>query len=154
MQSAIVAILIVVIDQATKLIVVRSLALCERTDLVGNILRITHIRNSGAVFGTMRWAGSYFTLFSIVAGAALIVVIFLARKSSMLVRTALGLVLGGAVGNLIDRLRYGAVVDFMDVGVSEKVRWPCFNVADLAITVGVILLIVNTLRSPKPSTAE
>ena len=52
--------------------------------------------------------------------------------------------IGGAVGNLIDRLRFGAVVDFLDVGISESVRWPCFNVADSAITVGVFLLIISS----------
>ena len=64
------------------------------------------------------------------------------------VRVSLGLVLGGALGNLIDRLRYGAVVDFIDVGISESVRWPCFNLADSAITIGVILLILTSFARP------
>jgi signal peptidase II len=93
----------------------------------------------------MRGAGTYFTIFSIVAAAILLVVLVVARRASTLVRVSLGMVLGGAVGNLIDRLRFGAVVDFLDVGISESVRWPCFNVADSAITVGVFLLIISSL---------
>jgi signal peptidase II len=96
----------------------------------------------------MKGAGSYFTFFSVVAAIVLVVVLFFSRKASVVVKVSLGLVLGGALGNLIDRLRFGAVIDFIDVGVSDTARWPCFNVADMAITVGVILLIFNALRGP------
>lgn len=148
MRSFITAILVVLLDQVTKLAIVRNLAILDRIPVWGNVLRITHIRNSGAVFGMMKGAGAYFTFFSIVAAGVLIVVLFFSRKASTAVKTALGLVLGGAIGNLIDRLRFGAVVDFVDIGVSETTRWPCFNVADLAITIGVILLVIKSLRSP------
>lgn len=148
MRSFITAILVVLLDQVTKLAIVRNLAILDRIPVWGNVLRITHIRNSGAVFGMMKGAGAYFTFFSIVAAGVLIVVLFFSRKASTAVKTALGLVLGGAIGNLIDRLRFGAVVDFVDIGVSEATRWPCFNVADLAITIGVILLVIKSLRSP------
>jgi signal peptidase II len=150
-QSLIVAGLVVLLDQVTKSIITRNVAICERLDVWGSVLRITHIRNTGAVFGIMKGAGTYFTFFSIVAAAVLIVALFVARRSSRLVKVSLGLVLGGAVGNLIDRLRFGAVVDFMDVGISDGVRWPCFNAADLAITIGVILLVINSLRSHQKS---
>ena len=148
MRSFITAILVVLLDQVTKLAIVKNLAILDRIPVWGNVLRITHIRNSGAVFGMMKGAGAYFTFFSIVAAAVLIVVLFFSTKASIAVKTALGLVLGGAIGNLIDRLRFGAVVDFVDFGVSETTRWPCFNIADLAITIGVILLVVKSLRSP------
>jgi signal peptidase II len=147
-QSIIVAALVVLADQATKSAITKHLGICERIDVWGSILRITHIRNTGAVFGIMKGAGTYFTFFSIVAAVVLVVSLFFARKASRMVRVSLGLVLGGAVGNLIDRLRFGAVVDFMDVGINEAIRWPCFNVADLAITVGVILLVIYSLWSP------
>lgn len=145
MLSAAVAVATVLLDQATKIAVARNLSICERIPVLGSVLRLTHIRNSGAVFGMMRGAGAYFTFFSVVAAVVLVVVLFFSRRASMLVRVSLGLVLGGAVGNLIDRLRFGAVVDFIDVGIGETARWPCFNVADSAITIGVILLIVNSL---------
>jgi signal peptidase II len=144
--SAVVAAITVLLDQVTKNAVARNLGLCERVPVLGSILRLTHIRNSGAVFGMMRGAGAYFTFFSVVAAVVLIAVLFFSRRASMLVRISLGLVLGGAVGNLIDRLRFGAVVDFIDIGIGETARWPCFNVADTAITVGVILLVLNSLK--------
>lgn len=146
MLSAVVAAITVLLDQVTKNAVARNLGLCERVPVLGSILRLTHIRNSGAVFGMMRGAGAYFTFFSVVAAVVLIAVLFFSRRASMLVRISLGLVLGGAVGNLIDRLRFGAVVDFIDIGIGETARWPCFNVADTAITVGVILLVLNSLK--------
>lgn len=145
MLAAAIAIATIILDQATKTAVAGNIGICERVPVLNPILRLTHIRNSGAVFGIMRGAGSYFTIFSIIAAAILVVVLYFTRHASRLVKVSLGLVLGGAVGNLIDRLRYGSVVDFIDVGATETVRWPCFNVADAAITVGVILLVVNSL---------
>jgi len=143
-----VAVATVIFDQVTKAAVVGGMGIGERSPIFGTFLRLTHIRNSGAVFGMMRGASTYFTFFSIIAAAVLVVVLVVARRASTLVRISLGMVLGGAVGNLIDRLRFGAVVDFLDVGISESVRWPCFNVADSAITVGVFLLIVSSFAKP------
>ena len=154
MQSAFVAALVVLIDQVTKFAVVERLAIGETLPVVRNCLTLRHIRNTGAVFGILKGAGGYFTVFSIIAAVVLIVVLFVARKSSLFVKVSLGLILGGAVGNLIDRLRYGNVVDFVDVGVNAQLRWPCFNVADMAITVGVALLVINTLRKPEMDHAE
>jgi signal peptidase II len=142
--AVVVAVATVILDQITKAAVVGGMGIGERSPVFGTFLRLTHIRNSGAVFGMMRGAGTYFTFFSIVAAVVLLVVLVVARRASTLVRVSLGMVLGGAVGNLIDRLRYGAVVDFLDVGISESIRWPCFNVADSAITVGVLLLIISS----------
>jgi signal peptidase II len=151
MLAVAVAIATVVLDQVTKAAVVGGMHLNERVPVMGTFLRLTYIRNSGAVFGMMRGAGTYFTFFSVIAAAVLMVVLFIAKRSSTLVRVSLGMVLGGAVGNLIDRLRYGAVVDFLDVGISDSVRWPCFNVADSAITVGVLLLIISSFARPDES---
>lgn len=145
------AVATVILDQVTKAAVVGGMGIGERSPVLGTFLRLTHIRNSGAVFGMMRGASTYFTFFSIIAAAVLVVVLIVARRASTLVRVSLGMVLGGAVGNLIDRLRFGAVVDFLDVGISESVRWPCFNVADSAITVGVFLLILSSFAKPEES---
>ncbi len=154
MLAVAVALATVVFDQLTKAAVVGSLGEGQRSPVFGVFIRLVHTRNSGAVFGMMRGAGTYFTFFSIAAAAVLVVVLFFARRSSTLVRLSLGMVLGGAVGNLIDRLRFGAVVDFIDVGISESVRWPCFNVADSAITVGVFLLILSSFMKPEDGPAE
>ena len=147
MLSLLIAVVTIVADQVAKNAVVGNVALCERVPVLGSFLRITNIRNSGAVFGIMRGAGSYFTFFSVIAAGVLLVVLFFTRKSSTFVKVSLGMVLGGALGNLIDRLRFGAVVDFIDVGFGDTARWPCFNIADAAITVGVVLLIGNALRT-------
>jgi signal peptidase II len=152
--AIVVAVVTIAADQLSKMAVVDRIALCDRVPVLGTILRVTNIRNSGAVFGMMKGAGTYFTLFSVIAAIALVVAIFFARKSSALVKVALGMVLGGALGNLVDRLRFGAVIDFIDIGVSEAARWPCFNIADAAITAGVVLLIGNALRMPGSGTSD
>lgn len=154
MISILVACAVVLIDQVSKHLVVITVPQGTRIDVLGDVLRISHIRNSGAIFGVMRSSGGYFTVFSLVAAIVLVVVLLLSRKARGLVRVGLGLVLGGAIGNLIDRLRIGAVVDFIDIGAGDVVRWPSFNVADLAITVGVIFIVICSLRSTTGSMAE
>ena len=146
MKAALAALLVVAADQLTKLAIVSRFARGEEIDVLGSVLRLGHARNSGAVFGILRGAGQYFAVMSVLAAAIIVLVIYLARDSSALVKIGLGLVLGGAIGNLIDRIRYGAVVDFIDIGINDSVRWPSFNVADLAITVGVVILILFCLR--------
>jgi signal peptidase II len=149
-KSVITAVLVVLVDQVTKLIVVAEFARGDQMDVLGSLLRLGHARNSGAVFGILRGSGGYFAAFSVIAAAIVSVVIYFARQSGTWTKVALGLVLGGALGNLIDRLRMGSVVDFIDIGVSESVRWPSFNVADLAITAGVVILVAGCLRPAKP----
>jgi signal peptidase II len=152
--SVLIACAVVVVDQVAKYIVICSVPQGTRIDVLGVALRISHIRNSGAIFGVMRSSGGYFTVFSVVAAVVLVVVLLLSRKARGLVKVGMGLVLGGAIGNLIDRLRIGAVVDFLDIGVSNEVRWPSFNVADLAITLGVIFIVICSLRSSTGSMVE
>ncbi|MFZ1947949.1 MAG: signal peptidase II [bacterium] len=150
MKSAITAVLVILVDQITKLAIVARFSRGEEIDLLGSFLRLGHARNSGAVFGILRGSGNYFAAFSVVAAVIVGVVVYFARQSPARTKIALGLVLGGALGNLVDRLRLGSVVDFIDIGVGESVRWPSFNVADLAITVGVIMLVAASLRPAKP----
>jgi signal peptidase II len=148
-KSIITAAVVVLADQLTKLAIVKEFMRGEQIAIWEPVLRLGHARNSGAVFGIMRGAGRYFMVFSLAAALVLAVVIFVARRTSTPVRVGLGLVLGGALGNLIDRLRFGAVVDFIDIGVNNRIRWPSFNVADLAITVGVVMLIAASLKAPR-----
>lgn len=152
--SLVIAGVVLAVDQLTKLAITRNLEFFERKPLFGNAVRFSYVRNTGAVFGLMKGAGQYFTFFSIVAAIVLFAVLFHARRSSTAVRISLGLVLGGAIGNLIDRFRYGAVVDFIDIGINENLRWPCFNAADTAITIGVFVLIIFSLTSSKPRSVE
>lgn len=131
-------------DLATKAEIVRLLGPGASVRVLGDYVRISHVRNIGASFGL--FPGNTPVLIA-VSSLAILVVIYLAIRSrgrpwSMMF---LGLILGGALGNLYDRLRLGEVIDFVDVGFGTH-RWPVFNVADIAVTVGVFLLLIGYLR--------
>lgn len=142
-----VAPLIVLADQFTKHLVNASLAPLGSVTVIENFLYLSHVRNPGGAFGVLSWVHP--GIFVVVAGAA-IGVIFLFYVSlgpaQRLPALALSLILGGAVGNLCDRIRLGQVVDFIDVHW-RAFKWPAFNVADAAITIGVILLVIELLGS-------
>jgi signal peptidase II len=134
-----VAALVVAADQLTKLLVIRSIAEGDHVRVLGDVLVLSHVRNSGAAFGTLRGFGGLLAL-AAVAGVVIFAVIVWRRPSPIL-GAAAGLVAGGAMGNLVDRIVRGTVVDFVDFRF-----WPAFNVADSAITVGALLLIVFGLE--------
>jgi len=145
---------VVLLDQATKAIVARTLDLHQYVSLVDGLLSLSHVRNRGAAFGFLSdWDVPYQSvLLAVLSVAALFAIVFYFLRlptGARLSRIALALVLGGAVGNLIDRVRLGYVVDFVHVYWRQH-QWPDFNVADSAITVGVTLLVLDILRSPAP----
>ena len=149
---------IVVLDQGTKAIVVRSLALHEYVPLVDGLLSLSHVHNRGAAFGLLSdWDVPYqsvlLSVLSLCALAAIALYFVRLPPAARLPRAALALVLGGAVGNLIDRARLGYVVDFVHAYWREH-QWPDFNLADSAITVGVALLVLDILRSPETTPAD
>ena len=138
---------VLVLDQLTKWWVQAELTLNEPVRILGDNVRLLYIHNEGAAFGISVGERSP-TLFLVLASAASILVLYLlivTPAAHRLQRFALGLILGGAVGNIIDRLRLGQVVDFIQVGVSGH-YWPIFNVADSAVTVGAVLLGIAYLR--------
>ncbi len=142
------ALLIVVFDQWTKALVREAIPLNTSASLVSwldDIVVLTHIRNSGAAFGLGQGLGKLLIYSASVA--ILLIVLYFRRiaENSALLRIALGLQLGGAIGNLIDRLTLGGVTDFIDLG-----WFPIFNVADSAITVGTVLLCVYALFFDRP----
>lgn len=146
---------VVVLDQATKALIVRTIALHEYVPLVDGLLSLSHVRNRGAAFGILSdWDLPFQpVLLSALSAAALLAIgVYFVRlpAAARLPRAALALVLGGAIGNLVDRVRLGYVVDFVHVFWREH-QWPDFNVADSAITVGVALLVLDILFSPGPS---
>jgi signal peptidase II len=148
---------VVLLDQGSKAIVVRTLGLHESVPLVDGLLSLSHVRNRGAAFGLLSdWDLPYQSaLLSVLSVAALVAIaLYFLRlpSSARLPRLALALVLGGAVGNLIDRVRLGYVVDFVHAFWRQH-QWPDFNLADSAITVGVTLLVLDILRSPGPAPA-
>lgn len=154
-SSLLVIATVVVLDQLTKWLVVRSVDLHDYVPIVDGLLSLSHVRNRGAAFGILSdWDLPYQSWLlaglSLAALAAIAVYFWKLPPAARLPRTALALVLGGAVGNLVDRARLGYVVDFVHVYWREH-QWPDFNVADSAITVGVTLLVLDILRSPGPA---
>jgi signal peptidase II len=149
------ALVVVVLDQMTKAVVVARLGLHESVSVVDGLFALTYVRNTGAAFGILagRMASLRVPLLMTVSVLALTVLIWFLRtvaSDRWVVVAACGAVFGGALGNLIDRAAYGEVIDFLDVYVGNW-HWPAFNVADAAITVGVIVLCVDSLRSePAP----
>ena len=129
------ALCVVGLDQLTKWAVRTNLDFGESIPEDG-LLRIVHFTNSGAAFGMFQGAGPLLALTSIIGMVAIAVYLFNPGFAHPAVRAGLALMLGGAVGNLIDRVRMGEVTDFIKVP-----HWPAFNVADSAITVGVVFLI-------------
>jgi len=136
------ALVIVVSDQMVKRVVVDVLGMGETRNVWGTFFRLTRTENTGAAFGIFRGQSTWFIIIS--ALAAIAIVFFRKEIARMrpLHQSAFGLILGGAVGNLIDRIRLGAVVDYLDLGFGAT-RWPAFNIADSAITIGVVLLAVH-----------
>jgi signal peptidase II len=139
---AVVAVFVFVLDRITKAVVVSSLPVGASIDVVGPWVRISHVTNSGAAFGLLP---ERTTLLSILSVVAVFAIVFyyrrLASESSLLAAT-LGMQLGGAFGNLVDRIGQGYVVDFVDVGLPGGPRFWAFNVADSSIVVGIIAVTV------------
>ena len=114
----------------------------QATNVIDDLFRITLVRNSGAAFGMLQ-GGRIFLIFSSVIAATFI--IFLAQRipaEERAKRIFLGMILGGALGNLVDRFYPGHVIDFIDMGIGVH-RWPVYNIADTAVTIGGILLILT-----------
>ena len=144
------AVVVLVLDQLAKTWIVANIAPGQVVDVLGDWIRLIITRNNGALFGLF---GSSATLFAIgsVAVLALIVWYHAQAPRSLILSIALGLLLGGAVGNLIDRLRIGYVVDFVDMGIGT-LRFFTFNVGDSAISVAILVLLLIALRpAPRPA---
>jgi signal peptidase II len=138
---------VILSDQITKLYIMQTMRLHESISIIPNLFSLTYIRNPGAAFGLLAGSSNafrmvFFGLTSIFALALLGTILVRMPERDWVGRLSVAGILGGAIGNLIDRLRYGEVIDFLDVYV-ENYHWPAFNVADSAITVGVIFLIIH-----------
>ncbi len=148
--------LTVAIDQASKFIVRGSMARYQSESVLGDFFRLTYIHNPGAAFGLNLGSPLLHTALSILALGILVYLYRSLAENERLLRLALCLVLGGAVGNIIDRLYLGEVIDFFDFGLGD-LRWPIFNFADSFVTVGVLLLALGYSRrekAPAGSTEE
>ena len=150
-----IALLVLCLDRATKWIVAQKIDLHDSVQVIPGFFRLTHVQNSGAAFGLFadspsQWKIAVLVLFSIVA--LVIVSALLWRNSHSMSSTGVGLalILGGALGNLWDRLMSGRVVDFLLFYIGDY-PWPAFNVADSAIVVGAGLLVLEVLWAKTPA---
>ena len=135
-----IALTVLVLDQLTKAWITSNLDIGEAMEVLGEWLRLVHWRNSGALFGLLPQSAPVFAVVSI--GVIGLIVYYHRKAGRGIVMTiALALLLGGASGNLIDRLRYGSVVDFVDMGIGQW-RFYTYNVADAAISTAIVLLLV------------
>ncbi len=136
-----VAAAIFIADQATKALVAGGIVLNDHVNVVGDLVRLWHIRNKGAAFGFFQGGILLFLVVTVVAIGMIVYFHRTFRGRSPWLQVLLGVILGGTAGNLVDRLRFGYVTDFLSIGVGD-VRWPAFNVADSSVVVGIGLLVI------------
>lgn len=149
---------VLALDQGTKLLVATRLSLGEAVAVIPGFFNITLVKNSGMAFGllsaaTIPYKPIVVTVLSVVALGAVAIYAASSPANERLSQFALAFILGGAAGNIIDRVRLGYVVDFIDV-FFRGTHWPAFNIADSAICAGVGLLLLDTLLRPAKATAE
>jgi signal peptidase II len=137
------AAIVVVLDQLTKHLVWRH---GRNYEFIDGYLNLTLVKNAGAAFGMFQGARVFFIVASVVAVVLIVYVGAKLPREESWRRLWLGLILGGALGNLIDRVAFGEVVDFIQIGISGH-YWPVFNVADMGVSIGAVLLILHALRS-------
>ncbi|MBI1919911.1 MAG: lipoprotein signal peptidase [Geobacter sp.] len=143
--------LVVGIDQGTKVFIDRTMDLYSTIPVIENFFNITYVRNKGAAFSFLAdssWRLPFFIMISLVAICVIIVVLIRLRPDQKFTAVSLALIFAGAVGNLIDRVRFGEVIDFLDAHWHTH-HWPVFNVADTAICIGVGLLAIDMLVEEK-----
>jgi signal peptidase II len=139
------ALVCAVADLATKALVEASMTLHQSIPVVEGLFNLTYVRNPGAAFGILAQSGHYRLPFLLgvtgIAALAIFWIVHTLKPTQRLANVSLAMILGGALGNLVDRVRYGEVIDFLDFYWTTH-HWPAFNVADSCITVGVSLLIL------------
>jgi len=143
---AVCAAFVVLLDQATKWMASTRLELGEPVTVLGDFVRLTLVHNTGAAFGLFPGSRGPFIVISVLAIGVVLYLFLRETYRNVQNRVLLGCILGGAIGNLIDRVRLGWVVDFIDMGIGQT-RWPVFNVADSAVTLGVVFLAWNLARA-------
>lgn len=140
--------LILILDQATKYIIVQKIALHNFVDLISGFLSLSLVNNDRGAFGFLILDKKVFISVSL-----LLIITFIWYYHHMIIRKAaniflslsIGMVTGGALGNFIDRIRYGYVIDFIDLHIGTVFQWPVFNIADIGITIGLIMISLKTL---------
>lgn len=149
---------ILLLDQWTKSLVVEKLPLYQRVEVIQGFFNLTHVRNTGGAFGIFGGEkgglGSIlFVVVSLIAIGAIVFLFLKVKENEKTLAFSFSLILSGAVGNLIDRLRYGEVVDFLDFHLSSY-HWPAFNVADSAICIGIGLMALELLKGDRKKSTK
>lgn len=149
MRLTIIIVASFLLDQVSKLLVKKTMYLGQSIEVFGDYVRLTYVENPGMAFGIRVGNGTVYTLLTILAIMGIVYYMWVYLKEDIKVKSALALVLGGAFGNLIDRILYSRVVDFIDVGI-KNTRWPVFNVADSVVVIGMIILSIYMFFLDKP----
>jgi signal peptidase II len=152
------AIAVIVLDQITKAVITEKLFMYGSHKVIDGFFSLVYVMNPGAAFGFLAEAPEifrYLFFISVTVLAILLIIYYILKSKSqdVLIVISLTLIFGGAVGNLIDRIRFGAVVDFLDFYIGAW-HWPAFNVADSAISIGAVLMIWEMLVSRKKTSSS
>ncbi len=151
-------IILMVADQVTKALIARNIVLNSSKEVIPGFFQLVHIRNKGAIFGFFSQSGSRYvylllTLASLAALGLVVYYFFKASPDERWLKFSLSLIMAGALGNFIDRISKGYVIDFLDVSVKGR-HWPSFNVADSCISTGAVLLIFIFLFKRSPTCSQ
>lgn len=151
--AALLAASIIIPDQITKAVIQAKYALWDSSPVVPGVFNLVHVLNKGAAFGFLNnpdssWQIAFFVVVTIAAVGFIYHLLTTAGKNDRFFIQGLGLILGGALGNLIDRLRFGHVVDFLDFYYGDY-HWPAFNVADIAITCGAFAVLISMYQQSR-----
>ena len=138
--------LIVIFDQLTKNVVKARMELGESFDILGTFLKFTFVENKGLAFSIKVSNLGIFTGLSMVASLIVLYYIYKYKDEGAMVYMPLALIFGGAIGNMIDRVLYSKVVDFIDVGISSY-RWPVFNIADSSVFIGLVWFLIASWQA-------
>ena len=151
-------VILLIADQITKAVIARNIVLNSSKEVIPGFFHLVHIRNKGAIFGFFSQSGNRYvflvlTLASLTALGLVVYYFFKAPHNERLLRVSLSLIMAGALGNFIDRIFKGYVIDFLDVSVKGW-HWPSFNVADSCISTGAVLLIFIFLFRRSPTCSQ
>ncbi|MDP3790617.1 MAG: signal peptidase II [Candidatus Omnitrophota bacterium] len=139
-----IASLVIIIDRLAKFLVFNNMLEGQSVEILPKIFHITLVLNTGAAFGLFKDKNQFFIVMSFIVVALIFAYVWLGKRKDLVSLSALGLILGGAAGNVIDRLIFGHIIDFLDFRV-----WPVFNVADSSITIGAVLLVLRLFSGKK-----
>ena len=148
-----VAVAVFVLDRLTKMWIEQNIPVYEARPVVDDVIRIVHTQNTGAAFGLLPERTTLLSVLSVVAVAAILYYYRQIASGSPLISATLGMQLGGAIGNLLDRAGQGYVVDFVDVGIPGGWRFWAFNVADSSIVLGILFVTLLLWQEDRKSTA-